>query len=466
MKYFKKVPWRQSLSGKITQGSIVFIAFLFFITSLFLFFVPPSFHIYLFGLVLLATIFFLFFFTRRLTRPLATLITTTERLAQGDFGKETGVFPTDELGNLGRNLDLLAQRLQRLTREINEEKSQLVAILAGISDTLLAVDRSGRLLFLNRAAEELFGLRSPQVLRRHLLEIIRHHELDQLLAEVLTTGETREKETRLFPGREQIFGVYLSPIFEPEGKINGAVILCRDLTNLKRLEQIRAEFVANVSHELRTPLTSIRGFVETLLNGSLEDARVSRRFLQIIQTEAERLQRLIDELLFLSHLESKKEPPSEKAELKEVLAEVEKVLGPSAAKKGVTLDFFTPEPLPSLKISKDFLEQVCLNLIENGIKYTPAGGKVEVSAERIGERVAVTVADTGIGIPAEGLSRLFERFYRVDKARSREMGGTGLGLTIVKHILELYQGKIMVSSTLGKGSTFTFTLPAETSPKI
>jgi two-component system phosphate regulon sensor histidine kinase PhoR len=290
--------------------------------------------------------------------------------------------------------------------------------------------------------------------------VVRHHELYTVVETVLRTGEPLEREIRLQPGGERVYRVSAVPIRDEGGGQEGAVLVLRDVTQVRQLERMRSEFVANVSHELRTPLTSIRGFAETLREGAAEDPQVRARFLGIIIAEANRLQRLLDDLLTLSYVENRQvELKAGRAAVEETAAEVVALLGPLAEAKKLELRLNLSSPLPPVNVHPDYLRQIMVNLVDNAIKYTPRGGKVEIAARVQGQAVQVEVRDTGIGIPAEALPRLFERFFRVDKARSRELGGTGLGLAIVKHLLERHGGSISVRSAPGRGSTFTFTLP-------
>lgn len=392
--------------------------------------------------------------------PLEAMLPITRKIAAGDLEQRIEIDRDDELGVLARHLNEMVDRLRNNIREISSERNKIKAILASLTDAVVAVDQVGRVMFVNPAAEEMLKKREDEVVRKYLLEVIRNHEMDSLAKDILDKGGTREAELRLFPTSSRVFKVHGAPITTEQGRIVGAVLSIRDITELRRLEQMRTEFVANVSHELRTPLTSIRGFVETLLEGALEDEKISRRFLTIINSEAQRLQQLIEDLLTLSRLEHQKpEKVVKGASLKKTLSRVLEVVGPLAQDKGVELKVEVPPDLPLLKFPENFLEQVLLNLLDNGIKYTQKGGSVTVAARREGTKVRVEVRDTGIGIPEESLPRVFERFYRVDKARSRELGGTGLGLSIVKHMVESHGGTVGVHSRVGQGSVFYFILP-------
>ncbi|WP_428849287.1 two-component system histidine kinase PnpS [Thermanaeromonas sp.] len=436
LRYILRLPGARDFVGFSGQTGIIFVAFL---------------------LVAGAGIYYLCY---RLLLPLKTMLPATCKIAAGDLEQRIEVERDDELGVLAKHLNDMVDRLRNNIKEISAERNKIKAILTSLTDAVLAVDQVGRIMFVNPAAEEMLGKKEEEMVRKFLLEVIRSHEMDSLARDILDKGGIREAELRLFPTSSRVFRVHGAPINSEEGRIVGAVLSIRDITELRRLEQVRSEFVANVSHELRTPLTSIRGFVETLLEGALEDENISRRFLTIINSEAQRLQRLIEDLLTLSRLEHEKpEKVVKGASLSRTLNRVLEVVEPLAKEKGVELKVELPPDLPPLKFPENFLEQVLLNLLDNGIKYTPAGGSVTVSAGREGSNIRVEVRDTGIGIPEESLPRIFERFYRVDKARSRELGGTGLGLSIVKHMVESHGGTVGVRSRVGEGSTFYFILP-------
>ncbi|MEW8959149.1 MAG: two-component system histidine kinase PnpS [Moorella sp. (in: firmicutes)] len=402
-----------------------------------------------------------FLISREIIMPLRALLPLTRRIAEGDLEQRLEVQNHDEIGVLSHHLNVMVETLRNTLREIVEERNKIQAIIASMGDALLTVDQVGRIMLLNPAAEAMLGKKEEEVVRKYLLEVIRSHEVDKMVKEIIASGEPREIETRLFPTTNQFFKINGSPIISTQKRVVGAALTIRDMTAMRRLEKMRTEFVANVSHELRTPLTSIRGFVETLLEGAMEDPQLCRRFLSIINKEARRLQQLIDDLLTLSRLESGGIERSRgmtvfKPVLDGVLATVEHL----AAEKGIILETAIAEDIPPLAMGENYLSQVLLNLIDNAIKYTPAGGRVTVRAAKEEDGIRVEVEDTGIGIPAESLPRVFERFYRVDKARSREMGGTGLGLAIVKHIIEVHGGRVGVESRPGQGSRVFFIVPA------
>lgn len=421
----------------------------------------------------------------RLTRPLREMAHAVQQISGKKLGERLEVESDDEIGRLAGAFNEMAGRLERIVQDISEERNKLDAILASMPDGVIAVDQERKIILFNSAAEKLFGVGEKSALGRHILEVIRNYELAQVFEAPGSGQEAWTQEVNLFTPEERVLRAYATSIRGQQREAAGIVVVLHDITELRRLEQIRTEFVSNVSHELRTPLTSIKGFTETLLDGTLEDPSTARRFLEIIDREADRLVRLISDLLDLSRIESKKvELKRRPLELGAVVERGIAVLAAQAQAKGIAVSAHLPQDLPRVLADEDMLGQVLINLLDNALKYTPFGGKVEISArveegkknagslrrsrnrgrgkdrDREGKAlVAVTVADTGIGIPREKLPRLFERFYRVDKARSRELGGTGLGLSIVKHIVERHGGTVSVESEVGRGSRFTFTMP-------
>jgi two-component system phosphate regulon sensor histidine kinase PhoR len=311
----------------------------------------------------------------------------------------------------------------------------------------------------NRAAENMFMRREQFLLGKTFKSLIETDELDSMVSHVIGTEQEEFSERHIFPGSEYIYRIHVVPIKGETGEVEGALAVFHDITDARMFDQMRTQFVANVSHELRTPLTSIKGFVETLLDGALEDKLLCRRFLSIIDSETDRLTRLIDDLLSLSALESKATKLSIKQlNFVESVKSVFNILAPQAAEKKLRLELIYPPGVPCVKADADLVGQVLINLLDNAIKYTPDGGRVTVRITREGRKLVTRITDTGIGIAKESLPRLFERFYRVDKARSRVLGGTGLGLAIVKHIVELHGGDVFVDSEVGVGSTFSFCL--------
>jgi len=322
----------------------------------------------------------------------------------------------------------------------------------------LLTDREGRIVSINHAIERIFQVTRQDVEGRTFLESIRNNEIADMITAVLETGSPLSKEITLVYPVQGVFQINAIPIFYGNS-INGSLSVIHDITGIKRLERMRQDFIANVSHELKTPLTSIKGFVETLLEGALEDKDNNRRFLQIIQDHTERLDSLVSDLLSLSHLESKE--ISLKKEILDLREQLEAVVSGFASQiKRMKVEVRNDLPA-GIRVSADRerIGQVFTNLMDNAIKFNKEKGTIRISAQEAGGKIKVFIEDSGVGIPPKDLPRIFERFYRVDKARSREMGGTGLGLSIVKHIIELHGGTVGVESTEGLGSRFWFTLP-------
>jgi two-component system, OmpR family, phosphate regulon sensor histidine kinase PhoR len=363
----------------------------------------------------------------------------------------------DELGALAHSLNQASSQLHDLVDRINVGSSRLEAILSSMVEGVLAVDRELRVTFCNDSFLRAVGASRPIPDRLPLLELVREPDLLDLLTRVLVTGESCRQRLELSSPEERSFEVQGAPLIAPSRR--GAVAILHDISELERLERVRKDFVANVSHELRTPLTAIQGYAETLLEGALEDPENNRKFLETIKAHAIRLNNIASDLLTLSELESGKPLPlDEEISIREAVEAAVRAVEPAAGSQGVKL---VMGELADVRVAGNRmrLEQALINLLDNGVKFNRPGGEVRVEAAPWPDgRVRITIADTGIGIPSQDLSRIFERFYRVDKARSREAGGTGLGLSIVRHIIERMNGTVHVESQLGKGTTFSITL--------
>jgi two-component system phosphate regulon sensor histidine kinase PhoR len=402
---------------------------------------------------------------RSLATPVAEMNRAAKRMAAGDL--EARVYPVlpGELGELAEALNYLAREFTAMLARTEGERREVEAVLKSLSDVVIATDARGRIALFNAAAERTFRVSEAQALDQPVLAVARLAGLAEGFASVLAGQAPQAREITAVTPEERTFEAHLSPIRHPDGTIAGAVAVLHDVTEVRRLERIRSEFVANVSHELRTPLTSLAGFVETLEDGAADDPATRHRFLSIISTETARLGRLVEDLLDLSRLESGHlELRAAPVDLRGVVERTLAFYQPTAEAKQVALRSDLPADLPPVPGDDDLLEQVVRNLVDNAVKYTPQGGRVSVSAEPVdyqdGRReVVLRVSDTGPGIPPEHLHRLFERFYRVDRARSRALGGTGLGLAIVKHVVERHGGRVWVDSDPGRGATFSVALP-------
>ncbi|HHW02973.1 MAG TPA: cell wall metabolism sensor histidine kinase WalK [Thermoanaerobacterales bacterium] len=407
----------------------------------------------------IAALFLSIRFSSRIVAPIREMIRVTKEFSKGNFTRLIHTGFNDELGQLGDALNFMAARLEKSVQELDDRTTKMEAILSGMVDGVIAVDNTGRILLVNPMAEKIFNISARNASGRHLIEVIRNYELNEFINTCLKQGITSVKELILLPG-EQILRVHVSPFRDYSGKTFGIVAVIRDITELRRLEKIRSDFVANVSHELRTPLTSIKGFVETLLDGAYKDPHLAKRFLNIIDFETGRLCRLINDLLDLSQLETNQiKLNMEIVKLPGIIEEIMMIFEARLREKDLSFSTQFPENLPGVKADPDWLRQVFINLVDNAVKYTPNNGKIWIEAEEKNNNfIEIRVCDTGIGIPKQDIPRLFERFYRVDKARSRQIGGTGLGLSIVKHIIKSLGGEIRVESKVGEGSKFILLL--------
>jgi two-component system phosphate regulon sensor histidine kinase PhoR len=409
-------------------------------------------------IAILVALFIAFFLSRPFTRRIGRLRAFAEGLVKSNFAEGPLPDADDELGALTRSLNSTASQLRELVERLSLESARREAILTSMVEGVLAVDQDLRITFYNASFARTVGARAEIPERSPLVDVVRDPVLREILSRVVTTGETLKQRLQLPAAEGRAFEVQAAPLRVAGGR--GAIAILHDITDLERLERVRKDFVANVSHELRTPLTAIRGYTETLLEGALEDRENNRKFLEIIKTHAIRLNSIASDLLALSELESGK-PTAEQARVS-VRAAMEAALRTvetEAHGRGVKLIRGQVEEVTVLG-ERVHLEQALVNLLDNAVKFNRPDGEVRVEVTRTkDDEVSVTIADNGIGIPSADLPRLFERFYRVDKARSREVGGTGLGLSIVKHIVERMHGRVTVESQLGKGSVFTVLFP-------
>jgi len=381
------------------------------------------------------------------------------RYARGEFSINLRVpdKPRDEVDELAVALNSMSSEIRSMMDQLAQEKNLLETILARTDDGLVVVDKDGKIRMVNPAAERLLGTSFNQIEGKTVIEGTFSHDLSELTTRVLRTQSPATLEVELSSPEEAHLNVYVASL-ERSGGHFGAMIVMHDLSETRRIDSIRQDFVANVSHELRTPLASIRAMAETIAVRGRKDPDAAQRFAERIMTEADRLTALSEDLLDLAKIEAGLSiVRQDKFPLSEVVDRVSGEFEALCDKKGITLSSSIP---PDINVTGDHdaVYQILVNLVDNAMKYTPQGGKVIISATSNGDRVDVKVSDTGIGIPAGDSSRVFERFYRVDKARSRDSGGTGLGLSIVKHLVEAHGGRVTVDSTPGLGTTFTFNL--------
>jgi two-component system phosphate regulon sensor histidine kinase PhoR len=423
----------------------------------------------------------LFFFFRSFAERVDRLKRFSLRLTQGDFRPLPAERSKDELGELTHALNATAAWMDRTIRSLSGERNRSSAILRSMVEGVGVIDAQERLVFSNRAFSEILNRDSANSEGRPLIEVIRNSELIGLIRSALEGEEGLQSDIVMGTVQQRSFSVTAAPVKALESgavseralpvgsgtakpsiaeKPSGAIVVLHDVTELRRLERVRQDFVANVSHEFKTPLTAIQGFAETLLAGAIEDPSNNRRFLEIIRDHAIRLARLTDDLLKLARIEAGKLEvqfsPVGVIDLVERCAETALL---KANRKQILLNIEVPPGLPPVQGDAGLLRDVLQNLLDNAIQYTPSGGRIHVTAAARDREVVLTVADTGIGIPLVDQERIFERFYRVDAARSREAGGTGLGLSIAKHIVEVHGGRLMVESEVGAGSKFSFSIP-------
>ncbi len=416
-----------------------------------------------FGLALVVSMALGILLARQITLPLSRMVAVARRLAGGALGERVRTAARDEVGVLASTLNQMAEQLETKIQEVSEDRAQLRAMLSSMVEGVMVLDCRGRILRLNPALEQMFMVKESEARGRAHSEVIRHHDLNELVKRTLESGHHDSGEITIVPSGRTLRVVASVAAFQRENE-PCAVLVFHDITTLRKLEKIRKDFVANVSHELRTPLTSIKGYVEALLDGAKDNPRDAEHFLNIILKQSDRLNFILDDLLQLSKIESgevmlARLPVDMHALVERVVA----VIKPLADKHGHSLTILLPADIPPVPGDEERLGQVLTNLLDNAVKYTPPNGTIRIEGRRIGEGdhacMELAVADTGIGIPEADRPRIFERFYRVDKARSRELGGTGLGLSIVKHIVEGHNGQVWVEANRPRGSRFVVRLP-------
>ena len=391
--------------------------------------------------------------TRVIVNPVKKLTQASRKMAEGDLGQEIKLTSSDEVGDLARAFNRMSSRVKETMSLVTAERDKMAVILAHMGDAILAVDGEGRVTMVNSAAERILQLSRENAAGRTFIEVVRDYELDAMLQSCLKSGEEQTDLVEI-GARRQSLGVIVTP-FKGEP---GCLMLIQDLTEMRKLETARRDFVANLSHELRTPIASLKALTETLQAGAIDDPAVAGDFLGRMSAEADRLAQMTEELGELSRIESgqvslNKEP----VDLPDLVARVLDRLRAQAERAGLLLETRIAPGLPRVPADKSRLEQVLVNLVHNAVKFTAPGGRVSVTASSDADHITVSVADTGVGISADDLPRVFERFYKADRARAG--GGTGLGLAIAKHIVEAHKGRIWVDSVEGRGSTFSFSLP-------
>jgi len=394
-----------------------------------------------------------------ISAPIKHIASVANSIAHGDYSRKIIISTNDEIRDLGQSINHMSDEIKRRIEEITSHKLRFEAVLLSMFEGVMVIDGNGVIILMNGTLRKLLSINQDPKGRKPL-EIIRNIELQTIADNVLkNTGTVETREITVFVPDEKIIQIHATSVLR-DNSLDGAVLVFHDMTALRKLELVRRDFVANVSHEIKTPLTNIKGYIETLMDGALDDKNNAKNFLKIINDDSERLTQLVDDLLDLSKIESGKlqmdlKYHSVESIVQRVMASMEK----QAKERDVTLSSHIPSNLPQIKIDIDSITQVMLNLINNGIKYNRKGGSVTVSVKDSPLNVQIEISDTGIGIPEEDLPRIFERFYRVDKARSRELGGTGLGLSIVRHIVQAHNGDVTVESQINQGTTFRVKLP-------
>lgn len=411
-------------------------------------------------IALFITVLLGFFIARSITVPINDVTEKAEKMARGDFSQEVSVKSDDEIGRLAEMFNLLRKQLNLTLSEISNEKSKLETILKYMADGLIAVDLSGHIIHANPAAMAMLNITEDDMENKYYDDIIMDYN-ENLIFEKLRENSSGGGAADLFLCGSLTLAVRYDRFKDENGEDIGIIMILQDITERQKLENMQMDFVANVSHELKTPLTTIKSYTETLLDGQVDDKETTNQFLSIIDVEADRMNRLVKDLLQLSRLEYKQEKWNKKESnvislLKSVVTKVEL----TAKNKNQHLNYIFSDNLRIMTvIDKDGIEQVLLNILSNAIKYTQNGGRIDIDAMQAGRFARIIITDNGIGIPEKELSRVFERFFRVDKARSRAMGGTGLGLSISKQIVEDHNGSIEIESKEGRGTKVTVSLP-------
>ncbi len=399
--------------------------------------------------------------SRRISRPLISLRAGAERFAAGNLEHRLAVDGSYETAVLAVSMNKMAYELDRRIKDVTEQRARQQAILSSMTEAVVAVDNNKIIIMANDAAVDLFNMQ-PDCVGRVIEQAVRNSELHSIVDLMLMEKSAiLNKEITIFKDTRQIILQTYATLLTGGDEQLGVLVVLNNVTQLKKLENIRKEFVANVSHELKTPITSIKGFVETLRDGAINDAENALKFLEIISRQTQRLESIIEDLLALSRIEQLEDGSRlelERQSVRPILSGAIAICRKKADDKSISINMRCDKDNP-LAVNRNLLEQAVVNLIDNAIKYSENGAAIDVAAAVEGGWAVITVQDNGCGIPQTEFARLFERFYRVDRARSRELGGTGLGLSIVKHIVNAHKGTVTVESKVGLGSTFTIKLP-------
>ncbi len=399
-----------------------------------------------------------FLLARTITGPIREITEKAALMAGGDFDQQIGVKSEDEIGRLASMFNYLTKRLKETIGEMENEKRKVEAIVTHMADGILALNRQRQLILMNQAAEEMLGADARSVNDRDLRRVFPQLDLTEEVEATLGGEANVTTQLQIEEPEERILRAEFAPI-KQSGE-EGVVIVLQDITEQQKLEEMRKEFVANVSHELRTPITTIKSYVETLRDGALEERQVANRFLEVVNSEANRMTRMIEDLLELSRMDYQRADwPKREVDMVELVEEVRAKLLPQARHKDQKVTAHWQEGIPLVYGNRDKIQQVLINIVGNAMEFTPEEGRIRIVLDHGEEEVTVRVIDNGAGIPQEDLPRIFERFYRVDKARSRRLGGSGLGLAIAREIVLAHGGTIDIESQVGEGTEVYFTLP-------
>jgi len=401
-----------------------------------------------------------FVFASRFVSPIQEMIGYTKNLQEGNRFGTLFIDSQDEMGQLARNINYIVSELEEKVNLANEEKGKLEAVLASMTDGVLILDRDDRIESMNTACEGIMSVHQTDIIGKTPIEVFRNVELQNAIDRFKQASPPEPQEIYLDIEGTTILDGHISPVEGLPDDEKKTMIVFHDVTRLKQLEKIRSDFVANVTHEIKTPLTAIIGFVETLRDGALEDRATALGFLGVIDDHARRLNRLVDDLLIISAIElGEKKLDFELLPVDVIIEHVVPLIEQAAGEKQITLQVDIPSDMKPVRGDRDSLGQILLNVLNNAVKFTPEEGSVSVTAATVDEQVVIRVEDTGIGIPKNEIPRLGERFYRVDKMRSRKLGGTGLGLSIVKHLMDAHGGSVLIESQPGRGTTVSLIFP-------
>jgi two-component system phosphate regulon sensor histidine kinase PhoR len=439
------------LQSRLILWNLLLILFISFIAA---FFLSSSQLAFMVVIAVSLTAIFSYDVHVLILKPLQELSIVSRKLAAGNLSERLPIAGDEEIAALGTSLNTMAQVLSTRMQALSDGKQQLELILEAMGQGVIVLDRDGRITFTNTSFLKILGT-DRDLVGRTPLEVFRHPELESAVKAVLAGQLIQTLE--ISTGHNRVLQANVAPVTNAAGAVNSAVVVFHDLTEIRRAERMRRDFVANVSHEFKTPLTSIRGYTETLLSGAKDDPKIAPDFLKTIERNAQHLEALVSDLLMLAKLEAELPATRDHFDLMAVIKEQISSRKSVLSDRGIQVSVECTDI--QIQADRARLTTALSNLIDNAIHYNKPGGQIRISAERQNGALHLSVTDTGNGIPSEELHRIFERFYRVDKSRTRESGGTGLGLSIVKHAIESQGGTINVASRIGSGSTFTIHLP-------